>query len=384
MDRGAGAELQKAAGVGGDDGLRARGLRVAHFLGKQLQRCFGLREVVNPGGAATDFRVGQFHKFKIRNGAQKRARRFADLLPVEQVTGILISDAMPQGIHFCGKAESGEKFSDIAGFLGESAGLGVFFLVWRKEMIVFLECGAATGGVGDDGIELFVGKRCEICSCKIARGIADTGMSGQRAATKLILGDNDFAAVGGEHADGGLIEIRKYDIGDAAGEEGDTGAARAGCWIGFAQTAKEKIIVDPRQEAFLLGDAEKFQDADAAGNGLQAGALIQTKQAGGVREVKRTGQQSAENEIARDASDPGAGIFALNARAGVLDEFAVLDAGGAGGLAGAAVQAFVNVIDKGIGDGQLALLDVDHLADAAARGIRFQIPEAIGGAGVEA
>lgn len=30
----AGAELEKAAGVGGDDGLRARGLRVAHFLGQ--------------------------------------------------------------------------------------------------------------------------------------------------------------------------------------------------------------------------------------------------------------------------------------------------------------------------------------------------------------
>ncbi len=74
--------------------------------------------------------------------------------------------------------------------------------------------------------------------------------------------------------------------------------------------------------------------------------------------MKRTGEQSAENEIARDASNPGAGIFALDARAGVLDEFAILDAGGAGGFAGAAVQAFVNVIDEGAGDGQLALLDM--------------------------
>lgn len=34
MDGGAGAELQEAAGVGGDDGLRAGGLGVAHFFGE--------------------------------------------------------------------------------------------------------------------------------------------------------------------------------------------------------------------------------------------------------------------------------------------------------------------------------------------------------------
>jgi hypothetical protein len=37
VDGGAGAELQQAAGVGGDDGLRAGGLGVAHFLGQQWE-----------------------------------------------------------------------------------------------------------------------------------------------------------------------------------------------------------------------------------------------------------------------------------------------------------------------------------------------------------
>ena len=32
VDGGAGAKLQQAAGVGGDDGLRASGLGVAHFI----------------------------------------------------------------------------------------------------------------------------------------------------------------------------------------------------------------------------------------------------------------------------------------------------------------------------------------------------------------
>jgi len=77
-------------------------------------------------------------------------------------------------------------------------------------------------------------------------------------------------------------------------------------------------------------------------------------------------------------------MVALNACAGVLDELAVLDAGGAGGFAGAAVEAFINVIDEGVGDGSAVLRDVHHLADAAARGVGFETPEAVGGASVEA
>jgi hypothetical protein len=75
----------------------------------------------------------------------------------------------------------------------------------------------------------------------------------------------------------------------------------------------------------------------------------------------------------------------------VFDEFAVLDGGRAGSFASAAVEAFVDVIDKRSGDrsaarrgshgiasttgrrlqprglGELALRDLDHLVDSAAR-----------------
>ena len=37
VDGGASAELQQAAGVRGDDGLGASGLRVAHFFGEQFE-----------------------------------------------------------------------------------------------------------------------------------------------------------------------------------------------------------------------------------------------------------------------------------------------------------------------------------------------------------
>src|SRR5271167_2839137 len=98
-----------------------------------------------------------------------------------------------------------------------------------------------------------------------------------------------------------------------------------------------------------------------------------------------------ENKIALEARKERAAVIAFDAGAGVLDEFAVAHAGGAGGFAGAAVEAFVDVIDEaggdgeglllGVGDG--GLLDADHLADASARRIGLKVPQAVGGAGVE-
>ncbi len=209
-------------------------------------------------------------------------------------------------------------------------------------------------------------------------------MGGERAAAKLVFWDDHFAAVGGEDADGGFVELRECDVGDASGEKRDAGAAGAGGGKRGAEAAVEKIVVDAREEAFALGEAEKLQNTDAARDGLQAGALIEAKNARGVDDAMGFGEKVPENEIARGAGEPRAGIVAFDVRAGVLDEFSVFDAGGAGGFASAAVEAFVDVIDERFGDGLLVQLDLDHLVDAPARRVGLEVPQPIGGTGVEA
>src|SRR5216683_1864640 len=251
-------------------------------------------------------------------------------------------------------------------------------------MIVFLEGGTAAGGVGDDGVEVFAKKCGEIVAREFASGIANAGVGGERAAAELILRDCHFAAVGGEDADGGFVELGESDVGDAAGEEGHAGAAWTGGGKRRAEMAVEKIVVDAREEAFAFGEPEKFQDADAAGDGLQPGTLIEAQNARGVDDAMRLREKMPENKVARGAGEPGAGIVALDARAGVLDELSVFDAGRAGGFAGAAVEAFVDVVDERFGDGLLVQLDLDHLVDAATGRIGFEVPEPIGGTGVEA
>jgi hypothetical protein len=90
--------------------------------------------------------------------------------------------------------------------------------------------------------------------------------------------------------------------------------------------------------------------------------------------------------------EPGALVTTLDAGACILDQLSVLDAGGAGSFAGAAVEALVDVIDESVADlrfrlrlaVKLVLENMKHLTNAAARRIRFEIPEAIGGTSVQA
>src|SRR6267378_7086113 len=111
-------------------------------------------------------------------------------------------------------------------------------------MIVFLEGGAASGGVGDDGVEVFAKKCREIVAREFASGIAHAGVGGERAAAELVFWNDHFAAVGGEDADGGFVELRESDVGDATREECDAGAARAGGGKRGAEAAVEKVVVN--------------------------------------------------------------------------------------------------------------------------------------------
>jgi hypothetical protein len=138
--------------------------------------------------------------------------------------------------------------------------------------------------------------------------------------------------------------------------------------------SEKKVVINARQKALALGEAENLQHADAAYDRLQAGALVKTENAGSISDQIGIGHQLAEDKIARSAGEPGAFVVALDARAGVFDEFSVLDSGRAGSFASAAVQAFIDVIDEPIGDRQFPMLDVDHLPDAPTGRIGFEIP----------
>jgi hypothetical protein len=355
--------------------------------------------------------VGQFHKFQAGDGAQEFARGVADFLSVEEMAGVLIGDAQSQWLQRMqrgGEAQAGEEFGYVADFGAKRNGLLVFGFFWQKEMIVFFQRGAAARGVGDDGVEPFALEGGEVLAGEGTSGVADASMSGQRAATQLAAGDGDFATVGGKDADGGLVEAREGDLGDAAGEESDAGTARADGGKRAAELVEEKRIVDAGKKALAFGEAKQSEYAGCARERLQPGALIKPKNTREGSNATGVGKQTAKDQPARQTGEEGALVVALDDGAGVLDELAVLDCGRTHGFAGTAVEAFVNVIDKGSGDGAPALCgdgsgsgraarrisgavsgeigsgDMNHLVDAAAGRVGLEIPEAVGRAGVEA
>ena len=312
-----------------------------------------MRDVVNACGPAADLRVGQFHKFQAGDGAQELPRSVTDFLSVEEMTGVLVGDAQRDGfqrLHGGGETEGSKKFGDVTDFRAEGHGLLVLRFVQRKEMVVFLERGAAACRVRDEGVEIAGSEGGEIFAGELLGNVAHSGVRRESATAELAVGDDNFTAVGREDSDGGLIELREGDLRDAAGEQGDACAARANGGKSAAKLSEEERIVNARKQAFAVREAEKFQYASGAGERLQAEALVKANDAREGGDTMGMRKQVAEHKLARKASEERALVVALNERAGVFDELAILDCGRACSFAGTAVQAFINVIDEGIGD----------------------------------
>ncbi len=85
-------ELQQASGISGGESL---GVRIRHTLRlafSELVRGIRLNEVVNSSRAATAG-VRQFEKFQPRDSFQEITGRTSDALRVQQMAGVLVSDA---------------------------------------------------------------------------------------------------------------------------------------------------------------------------------------------------------------------------------------------------------------------------------------------------
>jgi hypothetical protein len=147
---------------------------------------------------------------------------------------------------------------------------------------------------------------------------------------------------------------------------------------------EEESVVDARHQAFAIGEAEKAEDFSSARKALEAGALVE------ANELRRKGnalgmrEEPAIGEMTRKAGEQRPAVVLLDLAAGMFDELAVLDPRRAGGLAGAAVEALVDVLDIPFTGQKPELFHVKHLADSAARGVGFETPEAVGGAMVQA
>src|SRR5258705_3882728 len=89
-------------------------------------------------------------------------------------------------------------------------------------------------------------------------------------------------------------------------------------------------------------------------------------------------------EVPRHARNKRPFVVALNSCARIFDELPVLHSGRTSSLAGAAIQAFIDVLDKSCIHPLIALFHPDHLKYASTRRIRFKMPQPVGRTMVQA
>src|SRR5690606_24621021 len=128
-----------------------------------------------------------------------------------------------------------------------------------------------------------------------------------------------------------------------------------------------------RECAHEPGALEQFADAEPLVEGQGRAQRFEPPR---VREQR-------EDRGAQQFFPPPALVVAFDLGAGLGDQGAVLDPGGAGADAGHAAQAGVEVADHGVGQ-RFAFQAVLHQVDAAARGVHLLAPQLVGGAGGQA
>ena len=144
------------------------------------------------------------------------------------MAGVVVGDAEGEGIARRLGREFAEDFCDVFAFCGEGAGAVGPFGVIAEEMAILLHGRAAAGGVDDDGID--VGALEEVDDGAGHRGglFFEAGVDHEGSAAGLILRGDDFAALGGQNARGGGVDVGEEDLLYTAGKHADAAAMGAG------------------------------------------------------------------------------------------------------------------------------------------------------------
>ncbi len=379
-----GAKLEHAAWIRGSDHRGIRAFRVAHLDFQQIERSFRLCDVVDPGRSAALIRKRHFDQLEAGNGAQKFARSFRDFLAVQEMAGILVSDAKRKALQRRGEADFGEEFGYVFHLLLEGFGLHVFGSARTKKLRVLLERRTASCGVCENGVERLGEERRHVCAREIACDIAHSGMNGQRSAAELASGDDDLAAVGLEDANRRIVQFGETDLRDAAGKKCYSGAANTLGGKRFSETREKELVACAGHQTIGIGNAEQAKHAASSRQTLQAGALVEAGEAARNGDTRRIREKFAINEIAREPREKRAAVIFRDLAARGFDQLAVFDSRRTRALAGAAIEASVHVVHERVTERETPLIHKLHLANATARRIGFEAPQAIRRAMVQA
>src|SRR6266850_8482498 len=338
-------DLDDAAGIGGDDGLGARGANVGDLARLQALRHLGLGQVVRPGRAAAPISLGQRYHGEPGNLGKESSRLAADLLAVHDVTRIVIGhrllDAAERSTQGLGGQELGEVTHALRKALRPLTPCGIV----GQEQPVGLHVGATARSVHDHDVDPGLLEDLDEPLGERDRQGVLAPMRVKRSAARLGPRRHDLGAIPGENTGRRSILGAEGDLLDAPGEKTDPRAPGAhgrrqlgqrGPRGAGRQHGKERLPV--RQ-----GPGQEADEASRSRESLQAARLVEAQTRGGEAEQPRAGKEHTEIEPAEEAPRDTARALALDRRAPGLDELAVRHARWTDRLAGAAAEAEIEM-----------------------------------------
>ena len=265
-------------------------------------------------------------------------------------------------------------FGDVASEAGDIGGALGIAAVAREQVAVILDHGAAARGGDQDGVEQTLAHRCgpgvDIAAGGVARGLVAAKRMNQRTAAGLVLDDDDVDAVAPEQPDGRRRDRGREHLLDAAEHQCDA--------LSLGHVAERRfrlaqLSAQPlgRHEIEGCGDMRMADARDQRAERTHHPAEHESEPEG-----VRVRHQLAEHE-AQGALRRAAMRFHLDAGARELDEMHVVHPTRAGGHAGEAGEAAVDMVHRR--RRHLAALEhLLHQIDAAARAVALVAGQHIG------
>ena len=247
-------------------------------------------------------------------------------------------------------------------------------------MTVLLHHRSAPGGVEDDGIQSavldLVVPHLDVAGHERQAPAALPHVIGEGATTALALGDHDVHSTSVEQTDGGVVDVGSHHLLDATGEERHPSHR----WP-LGNEGRRERVGSSRWRSCRRRCRRQLDEMAEAPRHQRRRDPTEPPQAHGPAEASRIGQQP-DQQGAQEAVGERTAIHLIKARAGLLQQAGEDDAARAGGLAGQAAEAVVDVGDDPVLTGSdAALQNALDQVDAAPGSLELVAGKQVGGTG---
>ncbi len=263
--------------------------------------------------------------------------------------------------------------------------------------------GPAAGGVVDHEVVAARIEGAHVRARQVLREPPHPGVGLERAAAALPPRHGHLATREHEQAHRLVVDAREHHLHHAGGEEGGARPRHArgmederiGAHL-HPRAGRERRR-HPLESALAAGQERRDHLPAAHGEVRQQGArgpraqerlehrvLHQAHQVGGAVHGRAVGHQPHQGPLAEPARERALAHAALELPARHLEQPAVGHARGAGGLAGAAAQAMVEVLEQRVAGRDARLGEAAHEVEAPARRVGLELERAVGRAGGQA